>query len=142
MSEIVIRPSQADDEPALRRLAVEALDPELVAIGGHLEAGRTESAIGSDVVFVAECDGHRAGYIALSESSDDLVVDQLVIASTERGRHVGHRLLDWAEGYGVNRSLTRVRIEVEPDNRRALEFYTRRGYNSEGGGLVRELVHL
>ncbi|MGZ4481821.1 MAG: GNAT family N-acetyltransferase [Gaiellales bacterium] len=142
MNEIVIRQAEAGDEPALRRLAVEALDPELVAIGGHLEARRTESALGSDVVFVAECDGHRAGYIALSESGDDLVVDQLVIASTERGRHVGHRLLDWAEGYGVSRRLTRVRIDVEPDNRRALEFYARRGYTAGADGPVRELVHI
>ena len=72
-----------------------------------------------DVVFVAEVAGHPAGYAAARVDGGVLVVDRVMVAPADRGRHVGHRLLDWLEGYGVSRGLERVRIAVEPENRPA-----------------------
>jgi ribosomal protein S18 acetylase RimI-like enzyme len=66
----------------------------------------------------------------------------VMVAPADRGRHVGHRLLDWLEGYGVSRGLERVRIAVEPDNRPAQEFYNRRGYAPCAGAVERDLPHL
>ena len=59
-----------------------------------------------DVVFVAEVEGHPAGYMALREDGSALVVDQIVVAPADQGRRVGNRLLDWAEGYGTSRGKT------------------------------------
>lgn len=136
MSDVVVREGRGGDESALRRLVAEtigdpAADPE-----------RLERQPAGDVVFVAELAGHPAGYAAARVDGDVLVVDLVMVAPADRGRHVGHRLLDWLEGYGVSRGLRRVRIAVEPDNRPAREFYNRRGYAACGGAVERDLPHM
>lgn len=142
VSDLQIRQAQADDLEELRRMAAEALGPDVVAAGGALQAPRTERVLGGDLVFVAEAGRHLAGYAAVSERGGELVLDQLVIAPTDEGVGVGHRLLDWVEGYGCSRELRAVRIAVEPGNERARSFYARRGYLPCGDGLVtRELAH-
>ncbi len=136
MSDVVVREGRGDDESALRRLVAEtigepAADPEPL-----------EPRPAGDVVFVAEVAGHPAGYAAARVDGAVLVVDRVMVAPADRGRHVGHRLLDWLEGYGVSRGLERVRIAVEPDNRPAQEFYNRRGYFRCAGAVERDLPHL
>jgi GNAT superfamily N-acetyltransferase len=132
LAEIVVRPFRDSDSPALQRLGVETSTPdELVP-----------SAPNRDVVFVAEVEGHPAGYMALREDGRALVVDQIVVAPADQGLHVGHRLLDWAEGYGTSRGMERVRIPASGSDRRARDFYARRGYVEAGGALVRDIPHL
>jgi GNAT superfamily N-acetyltransferase len=132
VAEIVVRLFRDADSPALQRLAGETSTPdELVP-----------SAPNRDVVFVAEVEGHPAGYMALREDGRALVVDQIVVAPADQGRHVGHRLLDWAEGYGTSRGMERVRIPASGSDRRARDFYARRGYVDAGGALVRDIPHV
>jgi GNAT superfamily N-acetyltransferase len=132
MAEIVVRRFRDSDSPALQRLGVETSTPdELVP-----------SAPNRDVVFVAEVEGHPAGYMALREDGRALVVDQMVVAPADQGRHVGHRLLDWAEGYGTSRGMERVRIPASGSDRKARDFYARRGYVEAGGALVRDIPHV
>ena len=59
-----------------------------------------------------------------------------------RSRHVGNRLLDWAEGYGTSRRLETVRIRAGGVDRVARDFYVRRGYTAAGDELQRALTHL
>src|SRR5262249_3070932 len=120
VSEVVVRAAGADELPRLARLADAALDAEVVHAGG------AERVPTGDRVFVAECEGRSAGYAAVHEEGGALVLDQLVVAATDRGRHVGHSLLDWVEGYGVSRSLTRVRVPLTGADERARSFYARR----------------
>jgi GNAT superfamily N-acetyltransferase len=132
VAEVVVRPVRDSDSPALQRLGVETSTPdELVP-----------SAPNRDVVFVAEVEGHPAGYMALREDGRALVVDQIVVAPADQGRHVGHRLLDWAEGYGASRGMERVQIPTSGSDRRARDFYARRGYVAAGGALVRDIPHV
>lgn len=132
MAEIVVRPFRDSDSPALQRLGVETSTPdELVP-----------PAPNRDVVFVAEVEGHPAGYLALREDGRALVVDQIVVAPADQGLHVGHRLLDWAEGYGTSRGKDRVCIPASGSDRRARDFYARRGYLDADGALVREIPHV
>lgn len=135
MSDVVVREGRAGDGPALRRLLAEAMgEPDTDAIGPD-DPG--------DVVFVAELGGHPAGYAAARVVDGVvLVVDRVMVAPADRGRHVGHRLLDWLEGYGVSRGLQRVRIAVELENRPAREFYARRGYAACDDGVERDLPHI
>jgi GNAT superfamily N-acetyltransferase len=132
MPDVVVRPLRESDPAALQRLAAEtAIEEELAPV-----------APDRDVVFVAEVEGHPAGYVALREDGRALVVDQIVIAPAYQGRQVGHRLLDWAEGYGSSRGMERVRIPAAGSDRRARDFYTRRGYVEAGGLLERDIPHL
>jgi GNAT superfamily N-acetyltransferase len=131
MDEIMVRPVRDVDSAALHRLAGEASDfAEVVP-----------PAPQGDIVFVAEVEGHPAGYMAVHEDGRALVVDQMVVAPADQGRHVGHRLLDWAEGYGSSRGLKCVRIPAAGSDRRARDFYVRRGYVEAGTALVRDIVH-
>src|SRR5204862_7732119 len=91
--------------------------------------------------FVAAGERHPAGYIALREEGRSLVVDQIAVAPAVQGRHVGHRLLDWGEGYGTSRGMQRVRIPARGSDRRARDFYIRRGYLGAGGAPVRDIPH-
>ncbi len=135
MSDVVVREGRADDGPALRRLLAEAMgEPDTPDVIGPDDPG--------DVVFVAELGGHPAGYAAARVEGAVLVVDRVMVAPADRGRHVGHRLLDWLEGYGVSRGLVRVRIAVEGGNRAAQDFYARRGYVECGDGVERDLPHV
>jgi GNAT superfamily N-acetyltransferase len=141
MSDVVVREPRDGDREALRRLALEAVTPDVVAAGGRFDPGDTDHLLSADVIFVAECGHHLSGYVAVSEDGDVLCVDRLVVAITDEGRGVGHRLLDWAEGYAVSRGKHAVRVRVEPGNRRAREFYARRGYAEDGAQLERPLAH-
>jgi GNAT superfamily N-acetyltransferase len=136
VSEVVVREGHVGDGPALRRLLAEAMG----------EPGTGPDTIlpqdSGDVVFVAEVGGHPAGYAAVRVEGPVLVVDRVMVAPADRGRRVGHRLLDWLEGYGVSRGLVRVRIAVERGNRPAEDFYARRGYAECADGVERELPHV
>ena len=135
MTGVVVREGRAGDGPALRRLLAEAMgEPDTPEAIGPDDAG--------DVVFVAELGGHPAGYAAARVDGAVLVVDRVMVAPADRGRHVGHRLLDWLEGYGVSRGLRRVRIAVERENRAARDFYARRGYAACADGVERDLPHV
>ena len=136
MSDVVVRECRAQDEPSLRRLVAETIG-EPAADLQPVEPGPP-----GDVVFVAEIGGHPAGYAAARVDGSVLMIDRVMVAPADRGRHVGHRLLDWLEGYGVSRGLERVRIAVEAENRPAREFYSRRGYAPSTGAVERDLPHL
>jgi N-acetylglutamate synthase-like GNAT family acetyltransferase len=135
VSEVLVRPAALDELPRLARLADAALGDDVVS------AGKAERMPAGDRVFVAECEGRTAGYAAVHQDDATLVLDQLVVAATDRGRHVGHTLLDWVEGFGVSLSLTRVRVPLTGADQRAREFYLRRGYAESDGALERELTH-
>jgi ribosomal protein S18 acetylase RimI-like enzyme len=121
VSDVVVREGRAGDSPALRRLLAEAMgEPDTDAIAPE----------------------DPAGYAAARVDGAVLVVDRVMVAPADRGRHVGHRLLDWLEGYGVSRGLQRVRIAVERENRPARDFYARRGYAACDDGVERDLPHV
>jgi GNAT superfamily N-acetyltransferase len=136
MSDVVVREGRAGDGAALRRLLAEAMGEPAADPGAILPDDS------GDVVFVAELRGHPAGYAAARVEGPVLVVDRVMVAPADRGRHVGHRLLDWLEGYGVSRGLERVRIAVERGNRAAEDFYARRGYSQCADGVERDLPHV
>jgi ribosomal protein S18 acetylase RimI-like enzyme len=139
---VEVRELRAEDEPELARLAAEALAPQIEGASVRAETGRALATAERDVVFVADAGGHLAGYVALRTQGDALLLEQLAVAEIDQGQRVGHRLLDWAEGYGVSQGLACVRVRVAPDDRRARDFYARRGYLPSGEDTVeRALAH-
>ncbi|HET6849397.1 MAG TPA: GNAT family N-acetyltransferase [Gaiellales bacterium] len=141
MAAIAIRDGRPDEVHHLAVVAQAAVPGDVVAAGGTIDPGRLEGEIGADRLFVAECEGRVAGYAAVTEAGDALMLDQLVVAASDQGRGVGNALLDWVEGYGVSRGLLRVRVPAAGADARAREFYLRRGYVEASGAIERELVH-
>jgi ribosomal protein S18 acetylase RimI-like enzyme len=87
---------------------------------------RVLEALARDLLFLAEEEGEPAGYVALRRESDGaIVVEQLLVAPGHERRGVGHRLLEYVEGYAIAERAPALRIVVEQDNARARDFYRR-----------------
>jgi ribosomal protein S18 acetylase RimI-like enzyme len=118
-----IRPYRAEDESLLFSLAREAF-------GAHDAWSDRETLAGieSDTVFVADLEGDRAGYVALTRSGDAVMIEQLLVSPRHEHEGIGNQLVDYAEGFAISEGAARLQIVVEPDNRRALDFYARRSF--------------
>jgi ribosomal protein S18 acetylase RimI-like enzyme len=86
-------------------------------------------ALRRDLLFLAKEEGEPAGYVALRREPDGaFVVEQLFVLPGHERRGVGHRLLDYAEGYAIAERAPALRIVVERDNVPARDFYRRAGF--------------
>jgi ribosomal protein S18 acetylase RimI-like enzyme len=128
---VAIRAYRREDEAALFGLARRSFGER----GGWSDE-RTLGVLESETVFVAEIDDAPAGYVALGPEDDVVRVDQLLVSPEHEGEGVGHQLVEWAEGYAIARRARALRIVVEEDNARALDFYRRAGFvGAEPGQL-------
>ena len=81
--------------------------------------------------YILEMDGKTAGYALLNrmfmrEMGGMVVwIEELYILPEFRGKGVGSALFAWVE---ENVPAVRYRLEVEPDNTRAMKLYSRLGY--------------
>ena len=125
----VIRPFEQADEPLLFGLA-------------SLDRGadrRTLAVLERETVFVAEVAGAPAGYIALERAGGAVRVDQLFVSPEHEAEGVGRQLLEFAEGYAISEGAVALQVVCSRHDRRALEFYKRRGLVPAGDDLL-ELV--
>jgi ribosomal protein S18 acetylase RimI-like enzyme len=91
--------------------------------------GRVLDALARDLLFLAREAGEAAGYVALRHEPDGVfVIEQLFVVPGHERRGVGHRLLDYAEGYAIAERAPALRIVVEQDNTPARDFYQREGF--------------
>jgi len=98
-------------------------------------------ALAHDLLFLAEEDGEPAGYVALRHEPDGaIVVEQLFVVPGHERRGVGHRLLDYVEGYAIAERAPALRIVVEQDNVRARDFYQRAGFVPVDAELVERSI--
>ena len=118
-----IRGYRAEDEPLLYGLARMTFgersgwdDEQTIAVLEHEE------------VFVAEVEGSVAGYVALRPARETVRIDRLLVGPAHEAEGVGNQLVEWAEGYAISRGAGRLQVAVEGDNRRARDFYRRRGF--------------
>lgn len=90
---------------------------------------RVLETLARDLLFLAEEEGEPAGYVALCHEPDGaIVVEQLFVVPGHERRGVGHRLLDYVEGYAIAERAPALRIVVERDNVPARDFYQRAGF--------------
>jgi ribosomal protein S18 acetylase RimI-like enzyme len=129
-----IRPYRGEDESRLFSLARESF-------GARPEwSDQTAlSGLEKDTVFVAELEGDQAGYVALRRAGDAIRIEQLLVSPRHEHEGIGHQLVDYAEGFAISEGAQLLQIVVEPDNRRALDFYGRRSFQPAGDDLF-ELV--
>jgi ribosomal protein S18 acetylase RimI-like enzyme len=126
-----IRPYQVEDESLLFSLAREAFGTQ-AAWSDRATLRRLET----DTVFVAELEGDHAGYVALEREGDTVRIEQLLVSPRHEHEGIGGQLVDYAEGFAISEGAVRLQIVVEPDNRRALDFYGRRSFASSGEGVL------
>ena len=113
--------------PADRGLLFQLAEAAFATEGGW-DATRVLDVLDHNRVFVAR-DNDPAGYVALrSESDICVVVDQLLVAPGHERMGVGHRLLEYAEQYAIERRASGLRIAVESNNSAARSFYRRAGF--------------
>jgi ribosomal protein S18 acetylase RimI-like enzyme len=129
-----VRAYRSEDEPLLYGLAERSF-------GGRSgwDEARTLTVLERETVFVAELGDTPAGYVALDPQGEVVRIDQLLVAPEHEGEGVGHQLVEWAEGYAISCGARALRIVVEEDNARALEFYRRAGFVQVEPGLL-ELI--
>jgi ribosomal protein S18 acetylase RimI-like enzyme len=127
-----IRPYRGEDESLLFSLARESF--------GGQPAWSDEVAIQGlerDTVFVAELDGDEAaGYVALRREGDAIRIEQLLVSPRHEHEGIGRQLVEYAEGFAISEGALRLQIVVEPENRRALDFYGRRSFLRAGDDLL------
>ncbi len=129
-----IRPYRAEDESRLFSLAQESF-----GVQASWSDGRALTGLAEDTVFVADVEGEQAGYVALRREDDAVRIEQLLVSPRHEHEGIGRQLVDYAEGFAISEGVERLQIVVEPDNRRALDFYGRRSFQPAGGDLL-ELV--
>jgi ribosomal protein S18 acetylase RimI-like enzyme len=128
---VTVRACTPEDEPVLFGLARRSFGDR----GGWSDE-RTLGVLNAETVFVAEIDDEPAGYVALDPRDDVVRIDQLLVSPEHEAEGVGHQLVEWAEGYAIARRARVLRIVVEDDNARALDFYGRAGFTRVEPGLL------
>jgi GNAT superfamily N-acetyltransferase len=126
---VTIRDATADEANALSDLAFRAK-----AHWGYpddfMDACRGELTYPSELVAaggfaVAEVDGHRTGFYALSKVSPNTAeLDALFVEPEHIGSGVGRALLDDALAAGRQAALERIIVQADPN---AAGFYERAG---------------
>jgi ribosomal protein S18 acetylase RimI-like enzyme len=129
-----IRQYRAEDESRLFSLARESFGEQAAWSDETTLAGLEE-----ETVFVADLEGDQAGYVALRREGDAVRIEQLLVSPRHEHEGIGRQLVDYAEGFAIAEGALCLQIVVEPDNRRALDFYARRSFAPKGEGVL-ELV--
>jgi GNAT superfamily N-acetyltransferase len=154
MTTITLRPATSGD-----RAFIDSLSPrlsgvprpdwhDLAAMEGfqdrHMAASFAPADGASTVIACAE-DGRRLGYIHLRPGRDGVTdepcgyISLLATTKEAEGSGVATRLMaaaeDWARGHGY-RLLS---LDVFADNRHAVDFYRRHGFQAETHRMVKPL---
>lgn len=118
-----IRPYRPEDEGVLFSLARESF-----GTGAGWSDRAALDALERATVFVADLEGEAAGYVALERDADVIRIEQLLVSPRHEQEGIGNQLVDYAEGFAIAEGFARLQIVVEAENRRAVEFYGRRGF--------------
>lgn len=154
MTTITLRPATADD-----RTFIDSLSPRLSGVprpAWHDLAAMEDfqdrhmavsfaPAEGVSTLIACAADGRRLGYIHLRPAKDGVTDEACgyisLLATTEdsEGTGVASRLMAAAEDWARGRGYRLLSLDVFADNRRAVDFYERRGFVSETLRMVKPL---
>jgi len=92
------------------------------------------AAPAQSLVLVAERGGEVVGMVTVqlvvstAEGAQSGLLEDMVVAPAARGRGIGRRLLEAAEGWTRERGATRLQLLADRENGPALRFYERMGW--------------
>jgi GNAT superfamily N-acetyltransferase len=131
-STAAIRPMRREDAAAVARLSGQLGYP-----ANQVEIGERFARLAEDpdAAILVSCDGEGAvaGWLHVA-APRDLVspryaeVRALIVDEPSRGRGLGRRLLDAAEGWARERGFDTIRVRSNVVRERARSFYERAGY--------------
>ena len=140
-----LRRADADDAPALQRIASAAYSPYLPRMGGQrpgpLDADYA-AAVDECETWLVSLDGSPVGFVVLAgDGPDVLVLENVAVLPSHHGRGVGRALLELAEARATAHGCTRIRLFTHVTMVENQALYERVGYveTHRGGdeGLVR-----
>jgi GNAT superfamily N-acetyltransferase len=154
MSPIILRPAAADDRPFMDGLSPRLSGVprpawhDLAAMEGfqdrHMEASFA-AAEGTLTLIACGEDGRRLGYIHLRPGKDGVTdepcgyISLLATTAEAEGTGAATRLMQAAEDWARRCGYRLLSLDVFADNKRAVEFYERRGFSSETLRMVKPL---
>lgn len=128
---VTVRVASVGDTEAIARLSDQLGYPA----DEEVLSKRLSALLGStlDSVYVAETDGLVVGWIHVFasvklESVAMAEIGGLIVDQSHRGKGVGERLVEEAEGWAQRLGLTRIRVRTRATRTEAHRFYAREGY--------------
>ena len=154
MSTITLRGATADDMAFVHSLSPRLAGVprpawhDLPAMEGFQDrhmAASFEPVEGSSTVIACSEDGRRLGYIHLRPGRDGVTdeacgyISLLAVAKDAEGSGVANHLMAAAEDWARSRGYRLLSLDVFADNRRAVDFYRRKGFETETHRMVKPL---
>lgn len=154
MTTVSLRPATPDDRAFIDSLAPrfsEGPRPgwhDLAAMEDFQDRHTAVSfapAAGSATLIACAEDGRRLGYIHLRPGKDGVTdepcgyISLLATTDEAQGSGVATRLMAAAEDWARDRGFRLLSLDVFADNRRAVDFYRRRGFKTETRRMVKPL---
>ncbi|HTR30896.1 MAG TPA: GNAT family N-acetyltransferase [Puia sp.] len=102
-----------------------------------VESGHTAVALEAQAAdgyrhYRVEVDGALAGYFALHEQQDGvMILTHLYLRSDRRGQGLGRRVMDFVLQEAVAAGVPAIKLVVLRANKAAVSFYRRHGYEVE-----------
>lgn len=100
------------------------------------DIGPEQREIERDGVFVAEEDGELVGYVQAERGSfrrvHHLATIVIGVRAHASGKGIGSALLTAAHEWAAAQGITRLQLDVDAENTRAIALYERFGYRIEG----------
>lgn len=143
---VVVREGRIEDRPFVEELGKRTMGDSVARFRYVNEAMLEASYDGlldfvfrqSHVLFIAERDGHRAGFILLLDTMPDEVtrmpqafIAYMAVEPSVRRCGIGSRLLAAAEDWARRRGLPYMGLMVTEDNAAARALYERAGFLTE-----------
>jgi len=140
--EIIVRPFQTDDAPAIVQLTIEefasvSIDAKIEAMLGGTPWTRIKEKVLRDELatnpggcFVAAAGGQVVGYVTtvLSPLASRGTIANLVVSSACQGRGIGRKLIQQALDYFRSAGLRQAKIETLGNNEVGQHLYPALGF--------------
>jgi GNAT superfamily N-acetyltransferase len=151
---ITLRPAAVDDRPFIDGLSARLSGVpapawhDTAAMEGFQDRHMAASFApveGAETLIACAADGRRLGYMHLRPAKDGVTdepcgyISLLATTAEAEGTGVAARLMSAAEDWARGRGYRLLSLDVFADNRRAVDFYERRGFRSETFRMVKPL---
>jgi len=121
---IVVRPYEPADDDFIARLAHEAFNEFTPRAVPH-----TLAMVRRFHTLVALRGGRRVGFLTLSGRAQGVfVVQAIAVSAKNRGRGIGHRLMQAFEGIAAAQQAERIELCTADCNLAALDLFLKRGF--------------
>jgi GNAT superfamily N-acetyltransferase len=144
-----VRTAVPDDLESLIGFVISlfSIEKDFMIDCGKIEAGLMELIYcGNGEVFVVEKDGESIGMasaqrlISTAAGGVSILVEDVYIKEEFRGIGAGKILMEFIESWGIQNGALRMQLVADRNNKGALEFYRRLGWNDGNmSGLYRYL---